>query len=350
MKKNRMWILMLVFLMAFSLLAGCGGEEAPAEEPPAEDPEPVEDVDEPEEVAEEPEEDVQIDIVVGFGAGGSNDVAARYMAEALRDHGIYADVINMAGGMGSEAAHYVANQPPDSNTFFWSQAMTLIFEPAIGDRGYTIEDFDAVGMLASPTFSIASRAGTPWETWEELIEYIQENPGEVTLGGQGEGSMMHYYAINMLPQDELDYTYIAFEGGADVSLNLTGGHVDVGHLSLAAARPLHDEGDLTVMVNTQILVDRDPLMPDIPNITEVSDASAEPHSISLFAPRGTDQDLINRISEAMEKVAEDETLQENYFNSGLIAHYLNPQDTMDFYMQIHEEVVPDFQAWHETID
>ncbi|SDY34535.1 tripartite tricarboxylate transporter substrate binding protein [Tindallia californiensis] len=346
MKKNKKWMLLLVFVMITSILAGCGGAEETVEEPA-----PANGAEEPAEIeGAAAEEDVSIDIIVGFGAGGSNDVAARYMAEALREYGIYADVINMAGGMGSEAAYYVANQPVDSNVFFWSQAMTLIFEPAIGDRGYTIEDFDAVGMLASPTFSIGSRSGAPWETWEELIEYIQENPGEVTLGGQGEGSMMHYYAVNMLPQDELDYTYIAFEGGADVSLNLTGGHVDVGHLSLAAARPLHEEGDLTVLVNTQILVDRDPLMPEIPNITEVSSASAEPHSISLFAPRGTDPELVARISAAMEKAAENETLQENFMNSGLIAHYLNAQDTMNFYMQIHEEVVPDFQAWHETID
>ncbi len=344
MKRNKLWIMLLVFMMTFSLLAGCG----PAEEPV--DPEPVNDVDEPEEVTEEPEEDVEIDIIVGFGAGGSNDLAARYMAEALREHGILANVVNMAGGMGTEAAYHMTQQRPDANMFFWSQAMTLIFEPAIDDRGFTIDDFVAVGMLASPTFSLGSRAEAPWENWDELIAYIQENPGEVSVGGQGEGSMMHFYLTQMLPPDELDYTYTAFAGGADVALNLTGGHVDLGHLSLAAARPLHEEGDMTVLVNTQVLMDRDPLMPDIPNITEVSDAPAEPHSISLFALPGTDQDLIDRISSAMEKVAEDETLQENYFNSGLIAHYLNPEDTMDFYMQIQEEMVPIFQEWQETLN
>ncbi len=343
MNRNKLWYVVIAMLLAFTMLTACGSPDPePAPEPePAEPGEPV---------AEEPLEDVEIDIVVGFGAGGSNDLAARYMAEALREHGIIANVINIAGGMGTEAAYHVTQQPLDSNTFFWSQAMTLIFEPAIDDRGFTIDDFEAVGMLASPTFSLGSRAEAPWETFEDLIQYIQDNPGEVSIGGQGEGSMMHFYATQMLPPDELDYNYVAFAGGADVSLNLTGGHVDLGHLSLAAARPLHEAGDMTVLVNTQVLMDRDPLMPDIPNITEVSDAPAEPHSISLFALKGQDQDLIQRISAAMEAAAKDEGLQENYFNSGLIAHYLNPQETMDFYMQIHEEVVPDFQAWHQTID
>ena len=347
MQKRSTLMILLSMLLVFSLLSGCGSPEpepAPAPDTPV-------GTEAPDETAvDAPLEDVDIDILVGFGAGGSNDIAARFLGEALRDHGINANVINMAGGMGSEAAYHAANQPVDANMFFWSQAMTLIFEPAIGDRGFTIDDFTPVGLLASPTFSLGSKSGAPWENWDEMIQYIKDNPGQVSVGGQGEGSMMHFYLTQMLPPDELDYNYVAFAGGADVSLNLTGGHVDLGHLSLAAARPLHEAGDMTVLVNTQVLVDRDPLMPDIPNITEVSDAPAEPHAIALFARQGTDAALIQRISEAMEQIAQDPDLQENYFNSGLIAHYLNPQDTMDFYMEIYNDVVPTFQEWHQTLD
>ena len=345
MNMKRTMMILLALMLSLSLLAGCGADEpAPAPEP---DTETEVDEDATEETALE---DVEIDLVVGFGAGGSNDVAARYMGEALRQHGIIVNVVNIAGGMGTEAAYHVANQPPDANMFFWSQAMTMIFEPAIDDRGFTIDDFVPVGMLASPTFCLGSRAEAPWETFDDLVQYIRDNPGEVTVGGQGEGSMMHFYTTLMLDPEELDYIYVPFAGGADVSLNLTGGHVDLGHLSLAASRPLHEAGDMTVLVNTQVLMDRDPLMPDIPNITEFGIAAAEPHSISVFAVPGTDEALIQRITEAMEAVAQDETLIENYRNSGLIAHYLNPEETLAFYMEIHEEIVPAFQEWSRALE
>ena len=341
MQKKKILMLMLAMIMVVSLLAGCGGqEEAAPEEEPAEDP--------AEEVAEEPEEELEeidIDIVVGFGAGGSNDMSARYLAEALREFGINADVINMPGGMGTEAAYHVSTQPPDSHMFMWAHPLIMLFEPATGDRGFTIDDFEPSGLLASPTFALASKADAPWDDMESLVEYIQENPGEVVLGGQGEGNMMHFIAELMLDPNELDYTYVGLGGGADVALNLTGGHVDLGHMSLAAARPLHEDGDLSVLVNTQILVDRDPLMPDIPNIEEFGIDAKEPHPLGLWAPKGAPQELIDRVSSAVEQASQTDELVQNYQDIGIIAHYLNPDEQWEFFMDVQDEMLPRFVEW-----
>ncbi len=287
----------------------------------------------------------EITIVVGFGAGGSNDLSARYLAEALGGHGITASVVNMPGGMGTEAAYYVSTQSPDSNIFMWAHPLIMLFEPAAGDRGFTIHDFEPVGTLASPTFAVGSRAGAPWETLEDLIGYIRDNPGELVLGGQGEGNMMHFIAELILDPNELDYTYVGLAGGADVALNLTGGHVDLGHLSLAAARPLHQDGDLTVLVNTQILIDRDPLMPEIPNIAEFGIEGREPHPLALWGPQGTSPELVERLTTAMAEIAEDPGFVQNYQDIGIVAHYLDPEETWEFFMDVEENMVPRYKDW-----
>ncbi len=290
----------------------------------------------------------EITIVVGFGAGGSNDLSARYLAEALGEQGITANVVNMPGGMGTEAAYHVSTQSPDSHTFMWAHPLIMLFEPAAGDRGFTIHDFTPVGTLASPTFAIGSRAGAPWETLDELVEYIEANPGEVVLGGQGEGNMMHFIAELILDPDELDYTYVGLGGGADVALNLTGGHVDVGHLSLAAARPLHQDGDLTVLVNTQILIERDPLMPEIPNVVEYGIQGQEPHPLALWGPEGTSEELIQTLTNAMAEIAEDPDFVQNYQDIGIVAHYLDPDETWEFFMDVEENMVPRYKDWLEA--
>ena len=339
MNARKILSIVLVVMLALALLVACG----PADEP---DPDPVDDDDPVDENGEpEPLEDVEIDIVVGFAAGGSNDLSARYLSEKLRDHGIIANVVNMPGSMGTEAAYHVSTQSPDANMFMWAHAMIMLFEPAAGDRGFTIHDFEPVALIASPTFAIASRAGAPWEDMDDLIQYIKDNPGEVVLGGQGEDNLMHFISELILDPDELDYTYVGLAGGADVATNLIGGHVDLGHLSLAAARPLHEEGDLTVLINTQILIDRDPLMPDIPNVIEFGIEGREPHPLALWGPIGTSPELKERISAAMAEIQNDPEFVQNYQDIGIVAHYLDAEETWDFFMDFEESLVPRYVEW-----
>ncbi|RQD68836.1 MAG: tripartite tricarboxylate transporter substrate binding protein [Tindallia sp. MSAO_Bac2] len=349
MSSRKILSLLLVLMLVGAMVTGCGGEEpAEAPEEPAETEETAEASEEP---AEEPEEEIDIDIVVGFGAGGSNDLTARYMAEHMREFGINANVVNMPGGMSTEAAYYVSNQSTDANMFFWGHTGPLLFEPAAGDRGYTIDDFEPIATLASPTFVIGNRQGAPWETLDELIEYIQDNPNDVTFGGQGEGNVRHYIVEQILPPDELDYVFVGLEGGADVALNLTGGHVDVGHLSLAAAVPLHQDGDMTVMVNTQPLTERDELMPEVPNVSEYGiEEGRERHPIALWAVKGTDQELKDRLSNAIREIAEMPELQESFKDMGVVAHYLDADETWDFYMDVNDTMVPDYIEWVEQLD
>ncbi len=343
-------LLVMVFILSLAFFTGC---EEPEEEVVAEEPE--------EEVAEEPEEEpedepedepIEIDIIVGFAAGGSNDLTARYMVEHLVEHGITANVVNMPGGMSTEAAYHVSNLTPEENTFFWGHSGPLLFEPAAGDRGYTIDDFEPVATLAAPTFCIGARPGAPWgDDFEALVEYIKENPGEVTFGGQGEGNVRHYAVEQILPPDELDYSFVGLEGGADVAMNLTGEHVDVGHLSLAAASPLVADEELWAVVNTNPLVERDPLMPDVPNVSEFGlEEGREPHPIALWAVPGTDQAMIERISNAIGEIAEKPELIESYEEMGVVAHYLNPQETLEFYTNVNETVVPDYIEWLDSLD
>ncbi len=334
-------IILLALVVSLSLAVGCEEEPLDEKDEAAED-----EVEEEEEEVEE-EETLDIDIVVGFDAGGSHDVTARYLAEALRDYDIEADVVKMPGAMGTEGAYHVANQDPDENIFFWGHALALLFEPATHDTGFTIDDFDPVATLASPTFAFASREGAKWDDLDELYEYMEENPGEVSVGTQGEGNSMHWVTEQLLPPDEYDYDLIAYEGGADVQSNLEGQHVDLGHLSLAAAQPLHEAGDLSVLVNTQILVERDPLLEDVPNVIEHDVDAQEPHPIALWAPSGANEDIIDRIAEAMGEAGEDEELQENYAESGVVTEYLDTEETDEFFTEIEEEMIPEFEEWLE---
>ena len=339
---KKLFVIMVAMVLALSVMVGCAPEEEPEEV--EEEPEEVE-----EEPDEEPVEDMEIDIVVGFDAGGSHDVTARYVAEALRDEGIQADVVNMPGAMGTEAAYHVAQQDPDENIFMWANPLIMLFEPAAHETGFVLEDFDAVGALASPTFCFGSRMGAPWDTLDELYDYMEENPGEVVLGTQGEGNMMHWMAEMVFPPDEYDYELVPLEGGTDVAMNLAGDHVDVGHMSLAAGAPLHRDGDLEVFVHTQILQETDPLMPDVPNVAEYGmEHAQEPHFLGMFAPAGVDDAVVERIEEAFAALAEDDELHDNFKDNGVVLNHLTAQETWDAFVEVQEDYIPEFKEWLEA--
>ncbi len=346
MKTRNILIIMLslVFVLSMAALSGCEEPEEVVEEPEEEPEEEVE--------VEEPEDpEYEIDLIVGFAAGGSNDLTARYLARYMaEEHEITINVVNMPGGMSTEAAYHVSQEvDPEDNILFWGHSGPLLFEPAQDYRGYTIEDFEPVATFCAPTFVLGARPGAPWEDdFEAMVQYIEDNPGEIVFGGQGEGNVRHYAVEQILPPDELDYEFVGLEGGADVAMNLTGEHVDAGHLSLAAASPLVADGELWAVANTNPLVERTPLMEDVPNVEEFGiPEGQEPHPIGMWALPGTDPDLVSALESAMEDLSGHPELLEEFDEMGVVVHFLDSEETWDFFMNVNDTVVPDYIDWLE---
>jgi len=322
-------LLLLVFVFAIGMLFA--GTEVQAEEPWAE-------------IVGE-----SFDLIVGYDAGGSHDLSARYLAEGLAELDIDIDVSNMPGGDATEAAYHVVTSDPDSNILFWGHPPAAVFDPATQDVGYEYEDFDPVASIGSPTFVLTARTEQGWESYEELVEYIEENPGQVVVGGQGMNHPMHYAIEMMLPMDELDYNYVNLGGGADVQSNLLGGHVDVGHLSLSAALPLYEDDELEVFLHTSTETERVDLAPDVPHLREVGTDFSEPHTLTAFAPEGIDPDVREALNAAIQEVVQTEEFQANMEDIGFEASPYSIEETEEFLGQeLVEEVLPEYEEWLEA--
>ncbi len=294
-------------------------------------------------------QDEEFTFVVGFAAGVSVDLTARITADALANVGIDVRVVNQPGSVGVEAAGSVAEMPPESNTMFWGVPMTLFFEPAKRDTGYTWEDFEPVASLGGATFALATRPDLPWDGLDEIIDWALENPGELIVGGQGELTQTHFTVASIFDEAGVDYIYVPFAGGADVQMNLAGGHVDVGHLSLAAAYPLYSAGELKIPAHTSIFVERVDMAPDVPNVSEFGFPDArESHIMFLWAPQGTPADVIDPLSAAIGEALDDEEVIERLADQGVLTSYLDAQETYELTQDIHENSIPAFIEWYSN--
>lgn len=287
--------------------------------------------------------------IVGFAAGGSNDLGARVLADALQNMGINVRVVNRPGSMGVEAAGWVAQQPADANILYWGVPLTLFFEPATRPVGFTWEDFDPIATLGGATFALATAADAPWDTLEDIIEWGLENPGQLIVGGQGELSSMHFAMNAIFDEAGVDYLYVPFAGGADVQMNLAGGHVDVGHLSLAAAYPLYSAGELKIPVHTSVFVERVEMVPEVLNVAEAGFPNArELHVLFLWAPKGADPDMIQALSAAVGEALENPATVERLEDMGILVSYLDAEGTMQQAVEAHETVIPAFVEWYQN--
>ncbi|SFI03051.1 Tripartite-type tricarboxylate transporter, receptor component TctC [Tindallia magadiensis] len=210
-----------------------------------------------------------IELAVPFSAGGGTDLAARVVAPFLADElGVNVLVENREGagtqigithllrsGDGDEGYSVLfATQPHASNTIIGQGAE------------YSIEDIHWLNFHHIDPVAVNVAEDAPWDDLAELIDYIAENPGEVSIGvaQMGGGHIFMEYLIDKLGIEPI---MVPYDGGGDVRTAFLGGHVDVAFTNVAPSAQLIDQSkSLGVGWN-----ERSSIWPDAPSFDEIFD-------------------------------------------------------------------------------
>ena len=132
-----------------------------------------------------------IHLVVGYSAGGGNDLIARIVAAKLQEKlGQPVLVDNRPGAQSIVAAELVAKSPSDGYTLLVAPSGPMTINPAVYAKlTYSPErDFSPVSLLAEFPLLLAVGAEQPPKTVRELVEYARANPGKLSYGSSGNGS------------------------------------------------------------------------------------------------------------------------------------------------------------------
>jgi tripartite-type tricarboxylate transporter receptor subunit TctC len=138
--------------------------------------------------------DRPIKMLVGFAAGGSSDVLARVVANALSQRlGQQIVVENRPGVGGHIAAEAVAHATPDGYTILFGTNGTLGIGPAIYKhlRYDPLKDLAPVGLLHKLPLVLIVNPSVPAKNLKELIADAQANPGKLTFASAGVGAGSH---------------------------------------------------------------------------------------------------------------------------------------------------------------
>lgn len=243
-------------------------------------------------------------IIVPFAPGASADGVARIVATDLGSRLGRSFVIeNKPGAGGVLGLQQLAKAPPDGNTLAVGATGALVINPHIpgGVSFDPLHELAPIAKLIDIPIVLVSNAKTGPKSVQELIARSKANPGGLSYGSTGVNSGQHL-AIELLKKATgANLVHVPYRGSAPAVVDLLAGQIPVASVDLTSAYPHIQSGGLLALGLSDFK--RAEVAPEIPTIAEsgVPGFGRAPGFIGLFAPAGTPDAIVKRISRAVKE-------------------------------------------------
>jgi tripartite-type tricarboxylate transporter receptor subunit TctC len=236
-------------------------------------------------------------IMVGFAAGGANDIMARLLAQKLTERmpGASFIVENRPGAATQVAAEATARAAPDGTTFFYTSPSTLIALAV--NRSATLDPVQALApvfIAQNSPLALVCRPDFPARTVAEFIALARERQGRLTVSTPGAGAINHLALVLLMRQTGIEVTHVPYTGNNPSITALMRGDVDVAHDGLFAPRAQLEAGSLRAIAVTS--AERAPAYPNVPTFAETVPGHVVGFWGGMFAPRGTPDAILDRMN------------------------------------------------------
>ena len=263
----------------------------------------------------------QIDLVNPFGAGGAADVQARKLAENLsKDLGEPLVVRNVTGAGGAIAYNEVHRAKPDGYTLIWySGAINTL--AARKQISYDYQAFEPIAGVGFETIAIAVNKAAPWKDFKEFVAYVKQNPGKVTVGNSGIGSVTHMVPVAMASKIGAPVVHVPFGTGLAVAA-LMGGKIEASSQHPAEILSQVKAGEVRVLaVSSEKRIN---LWPNVPTMKESGVDLSFDQWRGFAAPKGTPKMVVEKMSPIVKKAVEGKDWVDFAASVGTTPQYLDP--------------------------
>jgi tripartite-type tricarboxylate transporter receptor subunit TctC len=249
-------------------------------------------------------------ILVGFPPGGSADVIARLVAEALRDDFASVVVENRPGAGGRIALAAVKNAKPDGQTVIILPSGPMVLFPHVYKKlEYdAVRDFTPVSLLARFQFGVVSGPATGVKSVAEMLAKAKADPKSATYGSAGSGTLPHFMGVMMEQSTGVPFTHVPFQGSSPANTALLGGHVGYKFDVVSETAELHHSGKVRIIAVTGSK--RDPQVPEVPTLKEQGIPMEATAWFAMYAPAGLPRETLARLEKAVSAAIARPALQE----------------------------------------
>jgi tripartite-type tricarboxylate transporter receptor subunit TctC len=248
-----------------------------------------------------------ITMVVPFSAGGTTDILARIVGQALgQELGESIIIENKPGAGGNIGAQQAARAKADGYTVFMGTVGTHAINQALYKKlPYDpAKDFVPLSRVATVPNLLVAHPSRPYKTVQEMIAYAKAHPGDVTYGSPGSGASPHVSGALFQSLTGAEITHVPYKGSAPAISDLLGNQIAVMFDNMPSAIQHVRSGKLRPIAVTT--AKRSPELPDVPTIAEAGVPGYEATSwFGLWAVAGTPAPVLDKLHTALSKVLKD---------------------------------------------
>jgi tripartite-type tricarboxylate transporter receptor subunit TctC len=279
-----------------------------------------------------------INMIVGWGAGGSSDLTTRMLSEALQKSlGVPVVVENKTGAASLLSLRFVSMAKPDGYTLGF-MSCTAITEKPFFTKNFPFDPINGLSYLAQVFnygYGFVVRADSPWKTFPEFVEAAKKQPGKLTVSMSGIGTTMHVALAkleNKIPGFKV--TVVPFKGGVAAVTALLGGHVDA-CFQTQEWKSYVDSGKLRLLAAPQ--KERWKEYPDVPTWIDLGYGISALSQGGYVAPPGLPEPIRKRLEDELKKGMEYPGFKKIAKQFGLIESYKPGKELYEELMIIYKE-------------
>lgn len=238
-----------------------------------------------------------IRIIVGFPPAGAADIFARLVGQKLAETWGQPVVVDNRPGAGSTiGSEIAANATPDGHTLMVVSASYATSAGLYKKLNYhPIDSFIPITMIASNPNVLLAHPSVPAKSPQELIAMAKANPGKLTMGSAGTGSITHLAGELFANMAAIKVTHVPYKGGGPNVIALLGGEIQVTVASIPASLGHLQAGRVKALGLTSARRSR--TLPEVPTIAESGVPGYEALNwYGMLAPAGVPNPIVAKLN------------------------------------------------------
>lgn len=266
-----------------------------------------------------------VKIIVPFAPGGSADVYARFIAQRLQDALGQSFVVDNKPGAGSVIGTDVAaKSAPDGYTLLMMSNAHTVNETLLNNKPFQLlRDFTPIAPVNSSDLVLVAHPSLAANNPKELLQLAKAKPGKLNYASSGPGTPYHMAGELFKSMAGIYLVHIPYRGSSGARSDVIGGQVDLMFDAVTTMVEQIKAGKVKAIATTGRT--RSDVLPNVPTLSEAGVPGYEATIwLGLMAPKGTPAAVVNKLNEAVSKIASQPDVKQLWLKQGAVPLLMTP--------------------------